>query len=347
MPLLVVFLGAVALLSYCGSRVGCHPVHVPRHGHGRGVLPAFLSAALLLTACGHAAAPLAQVVPTATVPTATATAVPTATIPAGTATATETPAVATASPTATPNAVATAAARATTAANLAQAQAVDHLGAGNTLLQAGNLDGALHEYATAQAFAPARPDIASSIATAQTLQTATAGAQQTATAQAESQQTATAQAEAQPVSRSSLPVRLAIPALGVNAPIEILGLLSDGSMQAPVGWWDAGWYRYGPLPGQRGNAVIAGHLDSTIGPALFWRLTSLGGGDKVIVTLSSGQVEDFLVQRQVSYRDNSAPMGEIFGPAALANLNLITCGGVWNAALHNYSNRTVIYTRKA
>jgi sortase (surface protein transpeptidase) len=327
MPRLVAFLGAFSFLGHCLYRAGSRPALVLLRDRTLGAVPVLLSTALLLSACGHATSPLAQAIPTATVPAATATAMPTAS--ALVATATATPAIPTATPTATPNAVATVGAYATAAASLAQAQAVDHLGAGNTLLQAGNLDGALHEYATAQGLGPARPDIASAIATAQALQTATA------------------QAEAAPVSNSSLPVRLAIPALGVNAPVEILGLLSDGSMQAPVGWWDAGWYRYGPLPGQTGNAVIAGHLDSTTGPALFWRLTSLGGGDQVIVTLSSGQVEDFLVQRQVSYRDNSAPMGEIFGPAATANLNLITCGGIWNAALHNYSNRTVIYTRKA
>lgn len=298
-------------------------------------MPALLVGAMLLSACGPAATPVARAAPTGAASprlVASVAAVQTPTpVPVTTS-----PAPPTALPTATPNAAATAAARATTAANQALAQAVDHLGAGNTLLQAGNLDGALHEYATAQGLAPGRSDIPSAISTAQALQAATVGAQQAAAVQADSA----------PVPGSALPVRLSIPALGVNAPIEILGLLSDGSMQAPVGWWDAGWYRYGPLPGQTGNAVIAGHLDSTTGPALFWRLTSLGGGATVIVTMSNGQVEDFQVQRQVSYRDNGAPMGEIFGAAATANLNLITCGGAWDAAQHNYSNRTVVYTRR-
>lgn len=302
--------------------LGCHPPGSTKQRlfpRRTAFAPALLSAALVLSACGRSAAvahPAASV--TAVVaPTASVVPLPSATVAPATATvAPPTPAA-----TATPNAAATAAAQAARAANAAQAQAVQHLGAGNTLRQAGNLAGALHEYATARALAPSRADIASSIATAQALQAATAASY-------------------------AVPVRLTIPALGVNAPMELLGLTSDGAMQAPVGWWDAGWYRYGPLPGQTGNAVVAGHLDSTTGPALFWRLTSLGYGARVSVTLSNGQVEDFAVQRQVSYADNNAPLGQIFGPAATANLNLITCGGTWNAAQHNYSNRTVVFTRK-
>jgi sortase (surface protein transpeptidase) len=286
--------------------------------------PALLGAALLLSACGRPTAVSSPASVATAVPTASVGPLPSPTLAPATATA----APPTVTPTATPDAAATAAALATRAANAAQAEAVAHLGAGNTLRQAGNLTGALHEYATARALAPTRPDVASSIATAQALQTATA-------------QAASATAAA-----STIPVRLAIPALGVNAPVEILGLLADGAMQAPTGWWDAGWYRYGPLPGQTGNAVIAGHLDSTTGPALFWHLTSLSNGARVSVTLSNGQVEDFAVQRQVSYSDNNAPLGQIFGPADTVNLNLITCGGTWNAAQHNYSNRTVVYTRK-
>lgn len=276
------------------------------------LLPALLIAIFLLSACGRSAA-----VAHATV-VATVTPAPTATAVAPTAT----PAPLT--PTATPNAVATAATQATAVANDRQAQAVAHLGAGNTLRQAGNLSGAIHEYATAGALAPSRSDIASAMATAHAMQTATA----------------------QPTPAPVVPMRLQIPKIGVSAPVELLGLTSDGAMEAPIGWWDAGWYKYGPLPGQEGNSVIAGHLDSTTGPALFWRLTSLAPGDTLSVTLSNGQSEQFVVERQVSYADNNAPLQQIFGPASTDNLNLITCGGIWNPFQHNYSNRTVIFTRK-
>jgi LPXTG-site transpeptidase (sortase) family protein len=142
------------------------------------------------------------------------------------------------------------------------------------------------------------------------------------------------------------PVRLAIPLISVNAPIEAVGLTPDGAMEAPEGWWDVGWFRYGPIPGQLGNAVIAGHLDSTTGPAVFWHLRSLGPGDKVQVVMSNHQTLTFAVQQVVSYPYNGAPLDHIFGNASAANLNLITCSGDWDPVNHNYSNRMVVYTRK-
>src|SRR5260221_477146 len=57
--------------------------------------------------------------------------------------------------------------------------------------------------------------------------------------------------------------RLLIPAIGVNAPIESVGVQPNGAMdtarQSP--WSDVGLYTGGPRPGDRGSAVIAGHLD--------------------------------------------------------------------------------------
>jgi len=155
---------------------------------------------------------------------------------------------------------------------------------------------------------------------------------------------------AAPVAASSAPVapvQVSIPAIGVSAPVELVGLTADGAMDVPKAWNDAGWYRYGPTPGQPGNAAIAGHLDSTTGPAIFWRLGSLRPGDRVLVTLSTSQVITFVVTEKASYRYDQAPLTRIFGAASTANLNLITCGGSWDAFTRNYSNRTVIYATKA
>lgn len=145
----------------------------------------------------------------------------------------------------------------------------------------------------------------------------------------------------------AVPVRVRIPAIGVSAPVELVGLIADGAMDVPKAWNDAGWYRYGPTPGQPRNAAIAGHLDSTTGPAIFWRLGILRPGDRVLVTLSTSQVVTFVVTAKASYRYDQAPLTRIFGAASTANLNLITCGGSWDAFTRNYSHRTVVYATKA
>lgn len=144
-----------------------------------------------------------------------------------------------------------------------------------------------------------------------------------------------------------IPVKLQIPAIDVTAPVELVGLTADGAMDVPKQWNDVGWYEYGPPPGQPGNAAMAGHLDSTTAPAVFWRLGSLKAGDKIIVTLSNSQAVTFVVTQKVSYAYNDAPIAQVFGPATTANLNLITCGGSWDAYTKNYSNRIVVFTTKS
>jgi sortase (surface protein transpeptidase) len=143
-----------------------------------------------------------------------------------------------------------------------------------------------------------------------------------------------------------VPVRLRIPAIGVDAPVEVVGIAADGSMAAPQSWGDVGWYEYGALPGQLGNATLVGHLDSTTGPAVFWHLGSLTSGNALFVVMSDGSLLSFTVHEQDRYPYNDAPYERLFGPATTANLNLITCAGAWDAQQHNYLQRTVVYAQR-
>src|SRR5437868_6418329 len=77
------------------------------------------------------------------------------------------------------------------------------------------------------------------------------------------------------------PKRLIITKIGVNAPVELVGLDKQGRMDVPKDANDAGWYDLGVKPGQKGNAVMDGHLDKVNGaPAIFWNLKKLAPGDQ-------------------------------------------------------------------
>ncbi len=145
--------------------------------------------------------------------------------------------------------------------------------------------------------------------------------------------------------RGPLP-RLIIPRIGVNSFIETIGQLPDGGMQTPSRWEDVGWFQPGYPIGQPGNAVIAGHLDSDGGPAVFWSLGVLSPGDHVYVDLGPQTRIDFLVQDNQVYGAESSPMLRIFGRTPAANLNLITCGGLFNSQTRLYTNRQVVYTTR-
>src|SRR5579872_1555340 len=85
----------------------------------------------------------------------------------------------------------------------------------------------------------------------------------------------------------ALPVHLSVLSIGINAPVEQVGTLANGDMATPTRnrWIDAGWYSDGPHPGEKGSAVIDGHLDRPGGsPAVFWYLRNIHVGDAVYVT---------------------------------------------------------------
>ena len=106
------------------------------------------------------------------------------------------------------------------------------------------------------------------------------------------------------------PVRLSVPAIAINASIEQVGTLSNGDMATPTQnpWVDAGWYSDGPHPGERGSAVIDGHLDRPGGfPAVFWYLRNIHVGDAVYVTKKDGQQLRFHVTHIAYYTPQNAP----------------------------------------
>lgn len=143
------------------------------------------------------------------------------------------------------------------------------------------------------------------------------------------------------------PVRLLIPAIGINAAIESLGILTDGTMATPTQhpWDDVGWYNMGPHPGEKGSAVIDGHLDRPGGyPAVFWNVRNLRPGELVMVVDATGTKLTFRIDRVVAYPPLGAPLEDIFGNTNGTYLNLITCAGDWIASQHQTTLRLVVYT---
>src|SRR3990167_2224413 len=105
-----------------------------------------------------------------------------------------------------------------------------------------------------------------------------------------------------------LPSRLIIARIGVDAHIENLGIDQNGNMGIPARWEDVGWYELGARPGEAGNGVIAGHLDTDRGaPAAFYRLSQLVEGDTVEVINTDGNVLTFRVTGKEIYPYDQVP----------------------------------------
>jgi hypothetical protein len=137
------------------------------------------------------------------------------------------------------------------------------------------------------------------------------------------------------------PARIRIKTIALDSPLEALHVVK-GSLQPPDRFDRAGWYADGTAPGDTGPAVIAGHVDSKAGPAVFYRLRELVPGDKVEV-LRGGTVVTFTVIRTAWYPKTAFPTDAVYGPTPDRQLRLITCGGVFNRALRSYRDNLVVY----
>jgi sortase (surface protein transpeptidase) len=124
--------------------------------------------------------------------------------------------------------------------------------------------------------------------------------------------------------------------------LERLRIGPDGELEAPRAYGKAGWYADGTAPGDTGPAVIAGHVDSRSGPAVFYRLRELTAGDTIEV-VRGGTVLRFTVTRAAWYPKNRFPTDQVYGPTPDRQLRLITCGGVFDRSLRSYRDNLVVY----
>jgi Sortase domain len=150
-----------------------------------------------------------------------------------------------------------------------------------------------------------------------------------------------------PSGSGSPPVRLDIPAIGVATPLVRLGLEADGGMQVPADFGRAGWFTGGPAPGQVGPSVIAGHVDSRTGPAVFYRLRELRPGQAILIERADGSRLRFVVEQARSYPKDGFPTAAVFGPVPEAALRLITCAGDFDRARGSYRDNLVVFARLA
>jgi hypothetical protein len=142
----------------------------------------------------------------------------------------------------------------------------------------------------------------------------------------------------------SIPVRLAIPALGMSVPMSILGLNADGSVQVPSGTTQPGWFGLGPAPGQVGSSVVLGHVDSDAGEGIFFELRTLAAGDRVYVTLADGLTPVFAVNSVAMYAKDQFPAQRVYGSHGSSSLQLVTCGGVFDHQTGSYLSNVVVYS---
>jgi hypothetical protein len=148
---------------------------------------------------------------------------------------------------------------------------------------------------------------------------------------------------APPISRST-PVSFKIASINASGSLISLGLNSDGSVQVPASYLQAGWYQEGSAPGEQGSAVILGHVDSHQGIGVFFYLKNVKPGNMIDVTRADGKTAHFKVTDVRMYVKTQFPDQLVFGPRGGATLQVVTCGGQFDQATKSYLSNVVVYS---
>lgn len=139
------------------------------------------------------------------------------------------------------------------------------------------------------------------------------------------------------------PVRITVPAIGVDAQIVAVGLEDDGAMQTPD-FGLAGWYTEGPRPGDTGPAVVVAHVDSRQGPDVFYDLQDLNPGDEITIQQTDGRTARFRVDSPPEQLDkDELPADRIWAPTPQPALRLITCGGEFDESVRHYTDNIIVF----
>lgn len=139
------------------------------------------------------------------------------------------------------------------------------------------------------------------------------------------------------------PKTIVIESVQINAAIVPLGVDKDGSLDVPESWTEAGWYKDGANPGEKGNMIINGHYDDNFGrPAAFWGLKNVHTGDKVSIVDRFGRKYEYQITSQMLVGINDPNRSKIYDDGNGAEITLITCGGVWIPGIATYDKRLVL-----
>jgi hypothetical protein len=138
------------------------------------------------------------------------------------------------------------------------------------------------------------------------------------------------------------PTRVRITAIGVDTPLVELKLDARGQLEAPKTYGRPGWFRDGVVPGDAGPAVVAGHVDSKDGPAVFYDLHTLRPGDTIEIE-RGGEWVAFAVTTIERYPKNRFPTEKVYQPTPGAELRVITCGGDFDPNRLSYRDNVVVY----
>ncbi|WP_425834098.1 class F sortase [Streptomyces fractus] len=145
----------------------------------------------------------------------------------------------------------------------------------------------------------------------------------------------------------SQPKNLTVTSIGVDAKLVPIGLAKDGSLGVPAKRElnTAGWYQGSASPGEPGQAVLTGHVDSDKQRSIFFRLSELSKGDRLAVRRADGRTAHFTVDERKYVRTKDFPTGQVLDRSGSPGLWVITCAPPYDKKTHSYQSNLLVHAR--
>ena len=139
--------------------------------------------------------------------------------------------------------------------------------------------------------------------------------------------------------RTALPSRLTIPSVGIDGKVVAA---KAWALEGGTGWEipleDIAWYVGTALPGNKGNAVMSGHVVTRSGGGVFRNLYRIRKGYPIYIHTDEGSLTYYVTGVRVVLPTDISVLTNTSEPT----LTLITCAGDFDEATRTFSHRLVV-----
>ncbi|MBQ6845985.1 MAG: class F sortase [Oscillospiraceae bacterium] len=137
------------------------------------------------------------------------------------------------------------------------------------------------------------------------------------------------------------PVRLYFIKRNISCDIEKVGKTETGAMATVDDPYIAAWYEDGPSPGDKGNALVNGHVRWGGIAGTFSILSEMAIGEEIVFEYENGTQKSFYVSEIVFYPFNDVP-SDVMSQNGEDRVTLISCYGKWDSEAGTSSERVFV-----
>ena len=137
------------------------------------------------------------------------------------------------------------------------------------------------------------------------------------------------------------PVVIEFPERNIRADIFPMGKDEENRMMVPDNAKDISWYEGGASPGEKGNALLAGHDSWKKKTGTFAILPALKIGEEIRIEYADGSIHSFFVVSNDIYMLDDIP-GSVMQLGGETRVTMITCDGRYIQTLGTSEARCVV-----